>query len=465
MMSTSPSIEVLTDVLSFEQVHQFRLIPFAQTATHLHCYSDQPLTLAKQKEWEVLLGKFIQLKLLPSEEFETLLSTHFYTSIASDAQLNVSDDVLDQIIKTAHGLQSSDVHFEVYETTTRVRFRLDGKLKAFYSIAKTEYPAIINKIKIKAQLDIAEKRLPQDGRISFTTNAGEKVDLRISSLPTLYGEKLVLRILSRDKGLLSLDNLGFSPEDLTTYRKQLKNTQGLVIISGPTGSGKTTSLYATLKEINRPTTNILTIEDPIEYTLDGITQVQLKESIGLTFPKALRAFLRQDPDVIMVGEIRDEATAQMAVRAALTGHLVLATLHTNSAWGIMSRLENMGVPSFLLLETLKLSMAQRLVRKLCVHCKELLPVFPKDVIPPKEVKEHHQAKGCNQCYHTGYVGRIALYELLPLTPALKAAYLSAPNDEASYRKTQAHASLKEQAWELIQTGITSLEEVYSFVAL
>ncbi len=203
MISSSPPLQVLTDVLSFEQVHQFRLIPYAQTETHLLCYTDGSFKTPKQKEVEVVLGKLIQPKLLPSGEFETLLSTHFYTSIATDAQLNVSEDVLDQIIKTAHALQSSDVHFEIFEASTRVRFRLDGKLKSFFSITKAEYPAIINKIKIKAQLDIAEKRLPQDGRISYTTHAGEKVDLRVSSLPTLYGEKLVLRILSREKGLLS----------------------------------------------------------------------------------------------------------------------------------------------------------------------------------------------------------------------------------------------------------------------
>ena len=337
---------ILDQVFTSAQVHQFRLIPYKESKGILHCYSDQEASVNQRKEWEVLLGKNLQLSLLSKLTFERLLSQHFYRTIASDSQLNVSEDLLDQILKTAHALKSSDVHFEVFDTETRVRFRLDGKLKEFFSISKEDYPAIINKIKIKAQLDIAEKRLPQDGRISLMTKEGDKVDLRVSSLPTLYGEKLVLRILSRDQSLLSLERLGFTSADLATYRQQLKNTQGLIVISGPTGSGKTTTLYATLKEINNPNSNIITIEDPIEYTLTGVNQVQLKEAIGLTFPKALRSFLRQDPDIIMVGEIRDEDTAQMAVRAALTGHLVLATLHTNSAWGILTRLQNMGIPSF-----------------------------------------------------------------------------------------------------------------------
>jgi len=455
---------ILLHILSSEQAHQFRLLPFAVSSSELSCYTDRDLSPDLQQEWEVLLGKSLLVCRISTEIFDELLSKHFYRSINANAQLNVSSDILDQMLKTAHALQSSDVHFEVFANSTRVRFRLDGKLKEFFSIPKKDYPALINKIKIKAQMDISEKRLPQDGRISLKTKDGGKVDLRVSSLPTLYGEKLVLRILSRNAALLSLEKLGFTPSDLESYRKQLKNTQGLIVISGPTGSGKTTTLYATLKEINSPTTNILTIEDPIEYTLDGINQVQLKESIGLSFPKALRSFLRQDPDIIMVGEIRDEATAQMAIRAALTGHLVLATIHTNSAWGSLTRLEDMGVPPFLLSETLRLSVAQRLVRKLCSHCKEKTTVFPEQLKRPKEQTAHYCAKGCNECYHTGYAGRIALYELLPMSSALKTAFVEQQLTEEQFQEETPYTTLKQQAWNLVCQGQTSIEEVYPLIA-
>ena len=313
-------------------------------------------------------------------------------------------------------------------------------------------------------MDIAEKRLPQDGRISLQTQNGSKVELRVSSLPTLYGEKLVLRILSKSAEHLSLDDLGFRNTDLNRYRELLKNTQGIILISGPTGSGKTTTLYATLKEINRPQTNILTIEDPIEYTLPGINQVQLKEAIGLTFPKALRAFLRQDPDVLMIGEIRDEETAQMAIRAALTGHLVLATLHTNSAWGILTRLVDMGIPPFLVTETLRLSMAQRLVRKLCPHCKQKQAAPPPHWKAPKSIRHHYTPTGCTHCYQTGYRGRTALYELLPMSPELQAVFSQASGTAHHMPEEFSFPNLRQHAWELVQKGLTSLEEVYPLIA-
>ena len=281
---------------------------------------------------------------------------------------------------------SSDIHFEAFEHTRRVRFRIDGKLLERYVIPTEEYPKIINQLKVKSGLDIAEKRLPQDGRININTPT-ESYDIRVSSLPTLHGEKLVLRLLSKDAANIQLDNLGFTYEELIRYKNSVKNQNGIVLISGPTGSGKTTTLYATLKLLNTNATNILTIEDPIEYTLDGINQVQLKENIGLNFAKSLRTFLGQDPDIIMVGEIRDVDTANMAVRASLTGHLVLSTIHTNSAWSTISRLIDMGVPSFLIASTLKVSVAQRLVRKLCKHCKIKSTVstalFPDEFIIPK----------------------------------------------------------------------------------
>ncbi|MCL4133265.1 UNVERIFIED_CONTAM: hypothetical protein GTU68_032472, partial [Idotea baltica] len=357
---------------------------------------------------------------------------------------------LEKLLFSAKDVGSSDIHFEPYEHKCRVRFRLDGKLKEQFIIPLQEYPIIVNKLKIKAGLDISEKRLPQDGRITVKTNTDE-FDIRVSSLPTLHGEKLVLRILSKDANHINLIDLGFTVDELKTYKETVKKPNGIILISGPTGSGKTTTLYATLKLLNNDQTNILTIEDPIEYTLEGVNQVQLKENIGLDFSSTLRTFLRQDPDVIMVGEIRDVKTASMAIRAALTGHLVLSTIHTNSAWATISRLIDMGVPSFLIASTLNVTVAQRLVRKLCDDCK-------------KEEKKHFKAIGCNICYHTGYNGRKAIYEIIPITKTL-VQYIKQNDLEIDDYIAQYNIStLKSNAINLVKQGETSIEEVYALLS-
>jgi type IV pilus assembly protein PilB len=333
-----------------------------------------------------------------------------------------------------------------------------------FSIQKTEYPSLINKIKIKANLDIAEKRLPQDGRIFFTTNEGSKFDIRVSILPTLHGEKIVLRLLSNDATNIDILKLGFTEFDLENYLEGVKRPNGILLISGPTGSGKTTTLYATLKLLNKETRNILTIEDPIEYTLEGVNQVQLKESIGFTFGSALRTFLRQDPDVIMVGEIRDPDTASMAIRAALTGHLVLSTIHTNSAWGTVSRLTDMGIPSFLIANTLNTTVAQRLIRLLCESCKKqeqfTSASYPKQFAPPRPVTTHCVAQGCEECYYTGYKGRKAVYEVIPIDIELAKKIKDGQYDVASMLNERKIKTLSENSFELFENGNTSLEEIY-----
>jgi type IV pilus assembly protein PilB len=343
---------------------------------------------------------------------------------------------------------------------------LDGKLLEQYSIPIQDYPTMVNKIKIRANLDIAEKRLPQDGRITIKSDQIE-FDIRVSSLPTLHGEKLVLRILSRNTGTVELTELGFTDLELKSYKEGIKKPNGIVLISGPTGSGKTTTLYATLKLLNKEDTNILTIEDPIEYTLEGINQVQLKENIGLDFASSLRTFLRQDPDIIMVGEIRDVKTANMAIRAALTGHLVLSTIHTNSAWATISRLIDMGVPPFLIASTFNMSVAQRLVRKLCVTCKKEESVnptlFPEGFTIPKSLTNHHIAVGCNQCHQTGYEGRKAVYEILPITKDLHKPIKENELEIDDYLKTKNINSLKTNAIAMVQQGVTSIEEVYALL--
>jgi len=332
-----------------------------------------------------------------------------------------------------------------------------------YLLKRDEYPALINKIKIYANLDIAEKRLPQDGRINFKQQ-DQQFDIRVSILPTLYGEKVVLRLLNSDATEIDLNSLGFSKFDLDNYLQGVKKPNGILLISGPTGSGKTTTLYATLKLLNKETRNILTIEDPVEYTLEGINQVQLKESIGLSFSAALRTFLRQDPDVIMVGEIRDTETANMAIRAALTGHLVLSTIHTNSAWGTVSRLIDMGVPPFLVANTLNTTAAQRLVRLLCPYCKKQEvfsnELYPKQFKPYHKVSHQFKAQGCEQCYYTGYKSRKAVYEVIPIDQELAFEIKNGNMYIQALLKERGIQTLAENAFNIFSEGLTSIDEIY-----
>ena len=301
---------------------------------------------------------------------------------------------------------ASDIHIEPFEQTSVVRFRIDGALRDIVRPRKGIHASLISRIKIMSQLDIAEKRLPQDGRITLRVG-GKPVDVRVSTLPTGHGERAVLRLLDKEAGRLDLSHLGMSPDLLPQFDKLINQPHGIVLVTGPTGSGKTTTLYAALSRLNASTTNIMTVEDPIEYDLNGVGQTQVNARIDMTFAKALRAILRQDPDVIMIGEIRDLETAQIAVQASLTGHLVLATLHTNDAAATVTRLLDMGIEPFLLSSSLLGVMAQRLVRKLCSHCK-------------KSDGVHWHAVGCERCGHTGYHGRVGVYELLETNEGIRA---------------------------------------------
>lgn len=420
-------------------------------------------------ELELLFGKNILLEKKSVSVIQRTLGKYYRNNHAHAAVKQVSagnvkaDDFLPMLIAEAKSLGSSDIHIETYEEKCRVRIRIDGLLIERYVISKTDYPSLINKIKIKAALDISEKRLPQDGRIFFN-NEGSRFDIRVSVLPTLHGEKIVLRLLSNDATNIDIERLGFNTRELEDYLEGIKKPHGIILISGPTGSGKTTTLYATLKILNKEKSNIITIEDPIEYTLEGINQVQLKESIGLTFASALRSFLRQDPDVIMLGEIRDGETAQMAIRAALTGHLVLSTIHTNSAWGTISRLTDMGVPSFLLASTINTTVAQRLLRLLCPECKQEQVFdehqFPKTFLPPRRINKHFVNKGCEYCHYTGYKGRKAIYEVIPidfeLADHIKNGHFSV---EELLRKRNIK-TLRENAFDLFEKGLTTMDEIY-----
>lgn len=457
-------------LLSAEQAWHYGIIPKEKNQNGITFYTDENFKDSTKLELEVLFNADIHLVKLDLQTIKKNLSKYYRrsTQAAKKSEVNIgnSEDFVLKLIREAKELGSSDIHIEVYDDKARIRIRIDGLLVERYTIPKTDYPSLINKIKIKANLDIAEKRLPQDGRINITTQEN-KLDIRVSVLPTLHGEKIVLRLLSNDATTIDLNSLGFTKEELSDYLEGIKKPHGIILISGPTGSGKTTTLYGTLKLLNEEKRNVLTVEDPIEYTLEGINQVQLKENIGLTFAVALRTFLRQDPDVIMLGEIRDGETAQMAIRAALTGHLVLSTIHTNSAWGTISRLVDMGVPSFLLANTLNTSVAQRLVRKLCPECKNKEAfnptLYPRKFKPLRNIEHHYVHKGCSNCHYTGYKGRKAIYEVIPIDIELADEIKSGNYNSETILKNKGIKTIAENAFELFANGTTTLEEVYSLL--
>ncbi|RME51223.1 MAG: type II secretion system protein GspE, partial [Deltaproteobacteria bacterium] len=327
--------------------------------------------------------------------------------------------------------------------------------------------AIISRIKIMAELDIAERRLPQDGRIKLKTPRGKEMDFRVSSLPTIYGEKIVLRLLDKENLQLDMTKLGFEDKALKDFKDAIHKPYGMVLVTGPTGSGKTTTLYSALSELNQITDNISTAEDPVEFTLKGINQVQMHEAIGLNFATALRSFLRQDPDIIMVGEIRDFETAEIAVKAALTGHLVLSTLHTNDAPSSVNRLLNMGIEPFLVTSSVNLILAQRLSRKICTGCKEPVSVSPQVLteigFPPEEAAEVtcYKGAGCMKCSKTGYKGRIAVYEVMPLGDELKEFILNGASAAELKREAMrlGMKTLRQSALTKLKEGIITVEEV------
>jgi type IV pilus assembly protein PilB len=452
-------------LISGDQANHYKILPKESTNDTITLFIDEGLNTEETKdELELFLGKHVHFVNCSNSSIERALSI-YYRKEQPNKEANQSlkveeNDFLENLLFEAKSLKSSDIHFEIYEESARIRFRIDGQLIERYKIEKENYLELVNKVKIKSKLNITEKRLPQDGRIT-----NELFDIRVSILPTLFGEKIVMRLLGQDASNIDLNTLGMEQQEIECYLQAVKKPNGIILISGPTGSGKTTTLYATLKLLNDSKRNIVTVEDPIEYTLKGINQVQLKEDIGLTFAFALKSFLRQDPDIIMLGEIRDSETAMMAIRASLTGHLVLSTIHTNSALGTISRLIDMGIPSYLIAETLNLSVAQRLIRKLCDDCKIPMEVkledFPSNYTFPYEIQTIYHPKGCNKCFHTGYKGRRAIYEVLQTNHEVSTAIKNNTTDE--YLKTKKHQSLALKAYDLLANGETSLDEIYAIL--
>ncbi len=385
------------------------------------------------------------------------------------ADLLDSDDnapiirLINGLISEAIKTNASDIHIEPYEDRLSIRFRIDGILREVLNESRRLAPLLASRVKVMSRLDIAEKRVPQDGRMSLALG-GRSIDVRVSTLPSRYGERVVLRLLDKERARLSLDDLGMEAHTLETWREALRHPNGVILVTGPTGSGKTTTLYASLTLLNDQTRNILTVEDPIEYGLDGIGQTQVNSKVGMTFASGLRAILRQDPDVVMVGEIRDVETARIAVQASLTGHLVLSTVHTNNAVAAITRLRDMGVEPFLLASTVRGILAQRLLRRLCDHCKE--PYAPsvqeKSMLgmEPHADVTFHRAKGCPHCNNLGYEGRVGVYELAVIDDQVRRMI----HDDAREMDITAHAfrnsdTLLRSGARHVLAGRTSSEEV------
>ena len=375
--------------------------------------------------------------------------------------------LVNSLISQAIKEHASDIHVEPAERDLVVRFRIDGILYEKIRPPKKLQASIISRIKIQAGLNIAEKRLPQDGRIRIKI-AGKDIDIRVASAPTTYGERITMRLLDRSNVLLNLTDLGFSPDHLTTMNQLIERSHGIILVTGPTGSGKTTTLYAALSVINRPDLNILTIEDPVEYQLEGISQTQISPKISLTFASGLRSFLRHDPDVIMVGEVRDLETAEIAIQAALTGHLVLSTVHTNDAPGAITRLVDMGVEPFLVASSIIGILAQRLVRTLCPGCKESYTATTEEIrnlgLSPEMVgpmPKLWRGKGCTACFGTGYLGRTGIYEFMMPSDDIRQLILQNVDSTTMKRKAQAQGmrTLREDGARKVLAGITSSAEV------
>src|SRR2546427_575185 len=438
--------------------------------------------LAEQKGTPEKIGTvLIRLNLINEDQLIGFLSRQYGVPSITLAQLDIDQDILklkesadeapvvklvNMVLVDAIQKGASDIHFESYEKVFRIRFRMDGVLHEMLAPPKRLEPAILSRLKIMSNLDIAERRLPQDGRIKLRFNNRE-IDFRVSTLPTIFGEKAVLRILDKEALKLDLTQLGFDEWSLEKFNGAIHQPYGMVLITGPTGSGKTTTLYSGIHTINSPDVNIMTAEDPVEYNLKGVNQVQINEGVGRTFAAALRSFLRQDPDVILVGETRDLETAQISIRAALTGHLVFTTLHTNDCPSTIARLLEMGIQPFLLSSSLLLILAQRLARRLCAACKEPYEVDEESLAPYGHVPTGrgkvtiHKSKGCPTCSFTGMKGRVAIYEVMPISEELKDAILRSATIAAirEIAQSQGMKTLRQAALLKVLAGTTSIEEV------
>ena len=479
---------IKSDVLPYDFVKENNVI-VSETQNGYLVTSPKKLSKNIYQEVQRYLNSSFKFELCDPEKFNEILtnsfaSTNHQNDISEElsdefdlqdfaGSINATEDLLSgnndtPIIKLINGIisqaiksRASDIHFEPYEDHIAIRFRIDGILKEILRQDSKIASVLISRIKIISGLDISERRLPQDGRVSLSL--GDKsVDVRVSSLPSSYGERIVLRILDKQAAQINIDDLGLPSKILANYKTSLKNPEGIILFTGPTGSGKTTTLYAGLRYLSDSSQNILTVEDPIEYTLNGIGQTQVNNKTGYTFAKGLRAILRQDPDIVMVGEMRDIETAQIGIQSSLTGHLVLSTVHTNSAVAAITRLRDMGIESFLLASSLRTIISQRLVRRLCPHCKtkDKPSIKSADIFRLDKNKSVYSAKGCDECNHTGYQGRIAIAECIQIDKTLKDfIHNNASENEISEYVFKDNQSIDQASVDLITSGVTSCEEI------
>ena len=443
-----------------------------------------PLAL---EELRFLSGKDLRLKLLGREEFNSLLeeklseetpqgeeeTSETETGVKYDLLLETDESpvvkLVNRILLKATRVGASDIHFEPYEDETVVRLRMDGELHEYTRIPPARYSEVVARIKVLANLNVAERRVPQDGK--FHVKVGQRdYDIRVSVVPTVFGERVVLRLLDKSGKLLTLQQLGLSEEDLKKVEEIISKPYGMVLVTGPTGAGKSTTLYAVLQKLKNPRKNIITIEDPVEYQIKGISQIQVNPKVGLTFAAGLRSILRQDPDIVMVGEIRDRETAQIAVQAALTGHLVLSTLHTNDAPSAVTRLADMEIEPYLIASALEGVIAQRLVRKICPHCKVEYKPSKEEIeklgLSPDGDYTFYRGKGCEHCMGSGYKGRIAIFEVLPFDEELK-KLVTRTQDATEIRNFALQRGFKtmlQDGVEKILKGITTPQEVLAAVS-
>ena len=483
--------EMLSKIpIHFARKH--RLVPMRQEGGELWVALADPLDLEALDDLRVSLGMEVRPALSPEDEIIRTINRLYHEAgdtaedVLADMEemgegrplkdLDESEDLLDAstdapviklvntVMTQAVRVRASDIHIEPYQRELKVRYRVDGVLYNSLSPSRNLHSAIVSRIKVMAKMNIAEKRLPQDGRIRLKV-ADRDFDIRVSTLPTSFGERVVLRLLDKTSVLLGMEEIGFFPEQMAIIERLISAPNGIILVTGPTGSGKTTTLYGALNRINSPDKNIITIEDPVEYQLQGIGQIQVNNKIGLTFAKGLRSIVRQDPDVILVGEIRDAETAEISIHAALTGHLVFSTLHTNDAAGAITRLTDMGVEPFLVCSSVNAIVAQRLVRTICPRCKE---AYPPDAHTIHELglKERqdvvlYRGRGCDYCLQTGYKGRSGIFEFLLVDDDLRGLIIQT-SDSATLRKAavaKGMRTLREDGVKRVLAGITTVEEV------
>ncbi len=486
---------VIIKIIPLEVVQKYNLIPVNRAGSNLIVAVSDPSNLFAIEDIKFMTSYNVEIVVTTESDIKGAIDKYYDQSasladvmgnldiedlelVDTEEEVDVSSleratedapvvKLVNLILMDAIRKKASDIHIEPYEKMFRVRYRIDGVL---YEVMKPPIKmknAITSRIKIMAELDIAERRLPQDGRIKIKLGGGKDMDYRVSVLPTLFGEKIVMRLLDKSNLQLDMTKLGYEPEALAHFQREIHKPFGMVLVTGPTGSGKTVSLYSALSELNKVTENISTAEDPVEFNFAGINQVQMHEDIGLNFAAALRSFLRQDPDIIMIGEIRDFETAEIAVKAALTGHLVLSTLHTNDAPATINRLLNMGIEPFLVASAVNLITAQRLARRVCSECKEKedIPIHTLIAagVPADEAPEYvcYRGRGCGACNNTGFKGRVGFYQVMPMLEPIRELILNGANTAEIKRESirLGIKTMRQSGLTKVKEGVTSLEEV------